>query len=135
MLMVYITRNACYANYILLLQVYQYKVHNIRTYNMYVVCVYIGNFVCKLIAIYGAYIYIYIYIYVCMYMHMYINVCMHIRIYTDSVSRRAVVSSEAKKKQHARAFQAYATTTVSYLHGWSSKILKCCSSATIIAIT
>ena len=35
------------------------------------------------------------------------------------LSRRAVVSREAKKKQHARAFQAYATTTVSYLHGWS----------------
>ena len=34
-------------------------------------------------------------------------------------SRRAVVSREAKKKQYARAFQAYATTTVSYLHGWS----------------
>ena len=36
-----------------------------------------------------------------------------------SESRRAVVSREAKKKQYARAFQAYATTTVSYLHGWS----------------
>ena len=35
------------------------------------------------------------------------------------LSRRAVVSREAKKKQYARAFQAYATTTVSYLHGWS----------------
>ena len=32
-------------------------------------------------------------------------------------SRRAVVSREAKKKQHAR-HQAYATTTVSYLQGW-----------------
>ena len=40
------------------------------------------------------------------------------------VSRRAVVSHEAKKKQHARAFQAYATTTVSYLHGWSVLIFK-----------
>ena len=31
---------------------------------------------------------------------------------TSMTSRRAVVSCEAKKKQHARAFQAYATTTV-----------------------
>ena len=34
-------------------------------------------------------------------------------------SRRVVVSREAKKKQHARTFQAYATATMSYLHGWS----------------
>ena len=35
------------------------------------------------------------------------------------LSRRVVVSREAKKKQYARAFQAYTTTIVSYLHGWS----------------
>ena len=35
------------------------------------------------------------------------------------ISRRAVVSREAKKKQQARAYQANATTTVSYIHGWS----------------
>ena len=35
------------------------------------------------------------------------------------ISRRAVVSREAKKKQYAYTrLQAYATTTVSYLHGW-----------------
>ena len=34
-------------------------------------------------------------------------------------SRRAVVSQEAKNKQYAYTrLQAYATTTVSYLHGW-----------------
>ena len=33
-------------------------------------------------------------------------------------SRLTVVSREAKKKQHAARLLAYATTTVSYLHGW-----------------
>ena len=40
---------------------------------MYVVCVYIGNFVYKLIAIYGAYIcmHVHAYVYKCVYAYMY----------------------------------------------------------------
>ena len=35
------------------------------------------------------------------------------------ISRLTVVSHEAKKKQHAHVSSGlYATTTVSYLHGW-----------------
>ena len=36
--------------------------------------------------------------------------------YVHNISRLAVVSHEAKKKQQARALQDYVTTTVSNLH-------------------
>ena len=51
---------------------------------------------------------------------------MYIYIYISHItksrrSRRAVVSREAKKKQYARAFQAYATTTVIKTSGSESR--------------
>ena len=36
---------------------------------------------------------------------------------SNLISKRAVVSHKAAKKQHAH-LQAYVTTIVSYLHGW-----------------
>ena len=46
----------------------------------------------------------------------------HARVCEGNIleSRQAVVSRKAKKKQQARAYSSQiATTTMSYLHGWS----------------
>ena len=60
--------------------------------------------------------------------------CIKFYLYIHIVSRLTVVSREAKKKQHACASLAHATTTVSIYTDGSSKILKCCNSATIAVL-